>query len=61
MEGDRFPVERPDFKSGEVRNACLVGSTPIPFRHFTTRIDRSGRAESLPSCGYGNNTVDPVV
>ena len=35
MEGDRFPVERPDFKSGEVRNARLVGSTPIPFRHFS--------------------------
>lgn len=31
-EGDRIPVERPDFKSGEARLACLVGSTPTPFR-----------------------------
>ena len=38
MEGDRFPVERPDFKSGEVRNARLVGSTPIPFRHLLLRL-----------------------
>lgn len=32
-EGNRIPVERPDFKSGETRTACLVGSTPTPFRH----------------------------
>jgi hypothetical protein len=32
-EGNRIPVERPDFKSGETRMACLVGSTPTPFRH----------------------------
>ncbi len=24
---------RPDFNSGETRNACLVGSTPMSFRH----------------------------
>ena len=24
---------RPDFNSGEMRNACLVGSTPMSFRH----------------------------
>jgi len=27
-------VGRPDFNSGEMRNACLVGSTPMSFRHF---------------------------
>lgn len=26
-------MERPDFKSGGTRMACLVGSTPTPFRH----------------------------
>lgn len=31
-EGHRIPVVRPDFKSGEARHACLVGSTPISFR-----------------------------
>ena len=27
------PVGRPDFNSGEMRNARLVGSTPMSFRH----------------------------
>jgi hypothetical protein len=34
MEEDRTPVGRPDFKSGEARVTCLVGSTPTLFRHF---------------------------
>jgi hypothetical protein len=34
MEEDRTPVGRPDFKSGEGRLTCLVGSTPTLFRHF---------------------------
>lgn len=34
-EGDRIPVERPDFKSGAARLARLVGSTPTPFRPVT--------------------------
>ena len=34
MEEDRTPVGRPDFKSGEARATCLVGSTPTLFRHF---------------------------
>jgi hypothetical protein len=33
-EGDRIPVVCPDFKSGEARLACLVGSTPTPFRQY---------------------------
>jgi MFS transporter, AAHS family, 4-hydroxybenzoate transporter len=32
-EGDRRPAGRPDFKSGEVRETRLVGSTPTLFRH----------------------------
>ena len=28
------PVGRPDFNSGEMRNACLVGSTPMSFRQY---------------------------
>lgn len=28
------PVGRPDFNSGEMRNARLVGSTPMSFRHL---------------------------
>jgi hypothetical protein len=35
MEEDRTPVGRPDFKSGEARATCLVGSTPTLFRHFS--------------------------
>ena len=33
LEEDRTPVGRPDFKSGEARATCLVGSTPTLFRH----------------------------
>ena len=32
MEEDRTPVGRSDFKSGETRSTCLVGSTPTLFR-----------------------------
>jgi hypothetical protein len=42
-EGNRIPVERPDFKSGGTRMACLVGSTPTPFRHNQRRRDRGGQ------------------
>ena len=31
-EEDRTPVGRSDFKSGETRTTCLVGSTPTLFR-----------------------------
>ena len=31
-EEDRTPVGRSDFKSGEMRTTCLVGSTPTLFR-----------------------------
>lgn len=44
LEGHGFPVEPPVFKTGEMRLACLVGSTPTPFRrphpvpcHFRAR------------------------
>ncbi len=33
MEELRFPVERPDFKSGRGCQQSLVGSTPTLFRH----------------------------
>ena len=32
MEGQGFPVGRPVFKTGGMRPACPVGSTPTPFR-----------------------------
>ena len=34
LEEDRTPVGRPDFKSGEARATCLVGSTPTLFRPY---------------------------
>lgn len=34
MEELRFPVERPDFKSGRGCQQSLVGSTPTLFRHL---------------------------
>ena len=36
-EGNRTPVGRPDFKSGEGRQTSLVGSTPTLFRHVDAR------------------------
>ena len=35
-EEDRTPVGRSDFKSGETRTTCLVGSTPTLFRQPRT-------------------------
>ena len=45
-EGNRFPVERPDFKSGEMRLACLVGSTPAPFRPIILRSPPGARVRN---------------
>ncbi len=41
-EEDRTPVGRPDFKSGEMRTTCLVGSTPTLFRQFDIFVERLG-------------------
>jgi hypothetical protein len=48
-EGNRIPVERPDFKSGGTRMACLVGSTPAPFRHNLGRREAGGKLEHTGS------------
>lgn len=37
MEEDRVPVVRTDFKSAEICQAGLVGSTPTLFRHLERR------------------------
>ena len=44
-EEDRTPVGRPDFKSGETRTTCLVGSTPTLFRQCRGRTMRRRRTE----------------
>ena len=44
-EEDRTPAGRPDFKSGEMRTTCLVGSTPTLFRQMPKeRPPRTGEA-----------------
>ena len=50
-EGNRIPVERPDFKSGETRTARLVGSTPTPFRHCSDAGLSSAKANDVSALG----------
>jgi hypothetical protein len=53
MEEDRTPVGRPDFKSGEGRLTCLVGSTPTLFRHFFS--DNSAHRNKVDQLSNGLN------
>lgn len=44
------PVGRPDFKPGEMRQARLVGSTPIPFRHLQAHAASGTASSSVGRC-----------
>jgi len=37
-EEDRIPVDRAGFKPVGTRQACLVGSTPTLFRHYSPSL-----------------------
>lgn len=61
-EGNRIPVERPDFKSGEMRQACLVGSTPTPFRQSRIALFACLRhvISALLNTSISSNLIGPV-